>query len=69
MIAITLFGKQYDPTVIVQDITKVFDNIQLDEHYLEYVNLPRNEVLAMQFLWLHSNKANEGDNGQEKMNR
>jgi hypothetical protein len=40
----------------VEAIEKVFSNLQLDERYPEYLNVSRNEELARQFLWIHSNK-------------
>ncbi|PEC50279.1 P-loop NTPase fold protein [Bacillus sp. AFS096315] len=50
--------KLVDPSVIMEAIEKVFINIQIDEQYPEYLEIPRNEELARQFLWLHNNSIN-----------
>ncbi|MFB5086961.1 hypothetical protein PGC35_07020 [Psychrobacillus sp. PGGUH221] len=47
-----------DPLVIVDAIEKVF--------YPEYLEVPRDEELARQFLWIHNNLLNEEANEHEQ---
>lgn len=58
--------KLVDPLVIVEAIEKVFTNVQLDDQYPGYLDVPRNEELARQFLWIHYNSVNEGVNNDQK---
>lgn len=50
--------KLINPVVIVEAVETVFDKIKLDDIYPEYLDIPRNEELARQFLWIHYDAIN-----------
>ncbi len=57
--------KVVDPNVIVEAINEVYNDLAIDERYPEYLDVPRNEELARQFLWLHNKFADEEVNKEE----
>lgn len=48
-----------DPTVIVEAISEVFNELVEDEYYPEFLEVSRSEELARQFLWIHNTLADE----------
>ncbi|MEL3971168.1 P-loop NTPase fold protein [Rossellomorea oryzaecorticis] len=54
-----------EPTVIVEAIKEVFNNLAIDDRYPEFLDVPRNEELARQFLWIHNKSEDEKTNEEE----
>lgn len=57
--------KVLDPTVIVEAINEFYNDLVIDERYPEFLDVPRNEELARQFLWIHNKFADEEANKEE----
>ncbi|AOV07995.1 KAP family P-loop NTPase fold protein [Sporosarcina ureilytica] len=57
--------KVLDPTIIVDTINEVYDDLVIDERYPEFLDVPRNEELARQFLWIHNKFSDEEVNKEE----
>ncbi|MGX9933484.1 KAP family P-loop NTPase fold protein [Virgibacillus salarius] len=54
-----------EPIVIVEAIKEVFKDLVLDDSYPEFLDVPRNEELSRQFLWIHNKVVDEETSKKE----
>lgn len=53
--------KFLDPIIIKNAIEIIYDDLKLDDKYPEYLEVPRDEELSRQFLWLYNQSINSDE--------